>query len=114
MYFAIEGGKQSASDTVKLFKASDHAIKYVRVFADAGTPQDITGTLTLEVYSDTTRATSVKSLTLTAVTAAAGIASITAAVANVDFGPGKYVAYVKLNNSGAISISKNYVTLTVG
>lgn len=116
MYFAIEGLKNSANDTVKLFKAADHLAKNIRAFNDDGSVFNLTGsTLTVEVYTDATRTTSVKSLAcVLGGTPTGGAATVTVAPSGASFGPGKYVAFLKSDISGVVTISKNYVTLVAG
>ena len=116
MYFAIEGNKMAVSDTVKLFKAADHLAKNIRAFNDDGSVFNLTGsTLTLEVYTDATRTTSVKSLAcVLGGTPTGGAATVTVAPAGASFGPGKYVAFLKSDIAGVVNISKNYVTLVAG
>lgn len=115
MYCVIEGNKTTTDDVVKLFKGADHTDKYVRYFNDDGTPFNLTGsTATILVYSDKLRTTLVATLSLTLVTATAGLAKLSLAVAGATFGPGVYFGFAKSDISGAIALSKNAVTIKVG
>lgn len=85
-----------------------------------GTPLDLTGdTVTLEVYDTTTRknaATKTLTATLATLPKVQGHASLTVAVADIDFGPGTYYAFVKrINDTGPTTeFSRKYTTIKVG
>ena len=106
------------NESVKLFKAADKQATIVRLLNADGTPFDTTAsTVTLEVYASASRnAAAVKSITLAAVTEAAGAMSFTPTVANMTFGPGTYYAFVKhvLTAGSVVTISINHVKLVIG
>jgi hypothetical protein len=117
MKFIFDGhGVQDNS--YKLFKAADCAAINIRAIDDLGVPINLTGsTSTLEVYTTANRkVAAVASLALTNTTAAAGHLTLTPTIANMNFGPGTYYAYVKhvVTSGTVVSISTNYVKLVIG
>lgn len=115
MRFMI-GGKTAAQDVIKLFKAADAKLIPILVMADNGAPFDLTShTVSLDLHSGEARTdTPSKTLSVTLVTAADGLAQITPVIATIDFGPGTYKAYLRTVNAGVITVSDNYVTIKVG
>jgi hypothetical protein len=115
MQFVLNGMLQTDA-TLKLFKAADGDVVNVRVFSDAGVPEDCdTDTVTLELYDTTDRRNAVtKSIALAGADDDLGELSFTPTVASVDFGPGTYYAFLKHIAGTVTTISTNYAKITVG
>lgn len=84
-----------------------------------GTPLDLTAdTVSVEVYDDVTRKNAaVASLSATiSATPTAGLATATVLPAALNFGPGKYYAFVKRteNVGTTVEFSRRFTTLQVG
>jgi len=114
----IFDGHGVVDGSYKLFKAADAPLINIRAIDDAGVPINLTGsTSTLEVYATVNRkAAAIASLALTNATAAAGLLTLTPTIANMNFGPGTYYAYVKhvVTAGTVVSISTNYIKLVIG
>ena len=118
----VEGG------SVNLFKGAT-ALLLVTLLGDGndgpapvqdGTPLDLTGdTVSLEIYDTPSRknaATKSIAAVLGTVPKVQGHASVPVAVADIDFGPGTYYAFVKrINDTGPTTeFGRKYTTIKVG
>lgn len=87
----------------------------IMIINDTGTVHDLsTATVDLVVYDRTDRtSTVIATLPITVATAAAGVCTLTAAVAAMNFGPGNYYGFVRKTLTGVITWSRRYITLTI-